>query len=166
MSCIIHYNSLKIPTTEVVKELTALRMKSLKTACVKWKAILHLSASAEEQSIIKNIEEYLASIESNPLPTPLPRYHNQCYKRFIDKKRLQQFQKRSASNFASQSDNYSPKKLRSSDELSRYESQSEAVLPPVSIICKKENNYITKNYKRVKDVLCGSETHEGGMYAI
>ena len=75
MSCIVHYNSLKISATEDVKELTALRMKSLKTAYENWKVILHLSTSVEEQSIIKNIEEYMANIEGNPLATPLPTYH-------------------------------------------------------------------------------------------
>ena len=171
MSCIVHYNSLKISATEDVKELTALRMKSLKTASKNWKVILHLSTSVEEQSIIKNIEKYMANIEGNPLATPLPTYHNQCYKRFIDKKRLQQLRKRKASDFAlhsnsMQSSHYSPKKLRSSDDLSKYGSENTAVLPPVCIICKKQNKFITKNHKRVKDALCGSETHDGGTCAI
>lgn len=102
-------------------------------------------------------------------------FHPDCYRRFIDKKRIT-----SAANRASKSGTKrsisaiekditsvigSPKRLRSKASLKMAASQH--VLQKLCIICKKVEKFTTVTDKRQKDKLAQAETENAGqMYSL
>ena len=58
-ACIVHYKSLDASTNNDVKELTAIRLKTLRTKCDEWKKF-NLTGT-EEESIVKSIELYFSN---------------------------------------------------------------------------------------------------------
>ncbi|KAM9751518.1 uncharacterized protein ACNS7B_008348 isoform 1-T1 [Menidia menidia] len=75
---------------------------------------------------------------------------------FYAKKRQQQTQQSASSDSAGPS----PKRLRSKGDI--WVHGSSAILPEICLICKRKNNFITKQGKRVKDKLAKAETANCG----
>lgn len=93
-------------------------------------------------------------------------FHDTCYRRFTDSKRLNAARKRKLyEDSPSEAAVSSPKKLRARSRFSSMSSgrsSSSGVLPVKCIICSRVELYITRHGKRVKDKLLQAETSDGG----
>ena len=115
----------------------------------------------------RTFQQYFATTFEN-IPSDAG-FHPTCYRRFIDKKRIQTVRKRSdriseqedSTDASIQSTTPSPsprKKLRSRSDFHSYG----PVLPASCIICKKVDKFITVAHKRQKDHLVQAETESAG----
>ncbi|XP_048853374.1 uncharacterized protein LOC125721594 isoform X1 [Brienomyrus brachyistius] len=163
----MHLTSIK---KEEAKDFTRTRWDTFRNCIKRW-----LDLQGESQKIAETYKHCL-EIEFDRVPEDAG-FHSICYRRFIDKKRLDAAEKRvsrrpeagddhntdqSVSSGNSISSTYCPtKKLRSSTGL--LIACSGPVLPALCIICKKTDKYITVAGKRQKDNLSQAETLSAGQ---
>lgn len=163
--CYMHLTSIK---KEETKDFTRTRWDTFRNSVKRW-----LGLQGENQRIAETYKHCL-EIEFENVPEDAG-FHSTCYRRFIDKKRLDAAEKRvtqrpevqdahkdqSVSSSSSTSISECPtKKLRSRTGLPV--ACAGPVLPALCIICKKTDKYITVAGKRQKDHLSQAETLSAG----
>ena len=175
--CVMHYDDAPLSDSEV-KPFTKKRWKTF-TACAKqWN---DLDAECHEQRLA-NASRHLLECKYDTLYESYYDtdnvalegleqigYHTTCYRRFIDKRRLEFARKKIKTRAKPETEDGdqpkpSPKKskLRSASTfpvISSHSTQTRGrVLPKVCIICKKLDHYVN----RKRDRLCLAETKAAG----
>ncbi|XP_060780957.1 uncharacterized protein LOC132888868 isoform X2 [Neoarius graeffei] len=141
--------------------------------CSDWK-----ETDGIERTIVENTEP-LQHLECEDLPSGTG-FHPTCYRWFVDKKRIATARKRQTAKAESAQQRISsPKLLRSRTEGSGQQqlqhtkrrktettlgssgTEKSRILPPVCIICKKIDRFITAKGKRTRAKLVKAETVDG-----
>jgi len=157
--CIIHQDNV---ANEEVKRFTPVRWDKWRESVNKW-----LVLDGHERRLAESARVY---IECEKIPSHLG-YHDTCYRRFIDAKRIRGAEKRCSQTMHDDSAivddcmyEPSPKKLRSASNIAGHvESSRRHVLPAVCLICNRADKYCRVQRKRVLDRLCQAETETAGM---
>lgn len=159
--CYMHFTSIK---KEETKDFTRTRWDTFRNCVKRW-----LFLQGENRRIAETYKHCL-EIEFDNVPEDAG-FHSTCYRRFIDKKRLDAAEKRatqrpeaqdqgqsvpSGSNVSIAAVDCPAKKLRSRTGLPV--ACAGPVLSALCIICKKTDKYITVGGKRQKDHLSQAET--------
>ena len=152
---------------EEVNDFTITRWDTYRNCLQRW-----LCCHGESHKVAETFKSCI-DVEYNDIPDDAG-FHLTCYRRFIDKKRLDSAEKRAkrlavgqdesvASDNASGSTSDIPrKKLRSKTGL--HIGSACPVLPAFCIICKKTDKSVTVGGKRQKDHLSQAETLSAGKH--
>ena len=159
--CFMHFPAVE---KEKIQLFTHIRWSRY---CESGKEWLNFVGNETSIDTARTFQQYFSTTFDN-LPADAG-FHATCYRRFIDKKRIDSARKRSIrtseqedttdSSFTSTKPSSSPKKkLRSRSDFH----SSGPVLPVCCIICKKADKYISVANKRQKDHLAQAETESAG----
>ncbi|KAJ8391118.1 hypothetical protein AAFF_G00097390 [Aldrovandia affinis] len=165
--CYMHLMTVK---NEEAQDFTRTRWDTYRNTITRW-----LGLKGESQSMAETYKHCI-DIEFENVPEDAG-FHPTCYRRFIDKRRLELAEKRVArerseaqdadggeavpSSRTSTSRETPRKKLRSRTGLPV--PCAGPVLPALCIICKKTDKYITVHHKRQKEHLSQAETLSAGQ---
>lgn len=164
--CYMHLTSIK---KEEIKDFTRTRWDTYRNCVKRW-----LGLHGENQTIAETYKHYL-EIEFDNVPEDAG-FHSTCYRRFIDKKRLDAAEKRATQRVEAQDHGQSVASGSSNVSIATVQCPTKTlrsktglpvacagpVLPALCIICKKTEKYITVGGKRQKDHLSQAETLSAG----
>ncbi|KAL1268455.1 hypothetical protein QQF64_033818 [Cirrhinus molitorella] len=164
--CYMHLTSIK---NEKTQDFTRTRWDTFRNSVKRW-----LGLQGESQRIAETYK-HCVEIEFDNVPEDAG-FHSTCYRRFIDKKRLDAAEKRVTqrpeAQDAHRGQSMSPGSSTSTSECPTKKLRSRTglpvacagpVLPALCIICKKMDKYITVAGKRQKDHLTQAETLSAGQ---
>ena len=157
LQCFMHVESIDF---EKLKPLTKIIWNKFTTCCKSWIRLSGRECDIAEKTQSRGLLD-LSYKEATVKEQGLG-FHETCYRRFIDSKRIRAGEKRKAQEDAGanhHSNSGTPKRCRRRSPGS----SNTGVLPVKCIICSKEQQFVTRQGKRVKDKLQLAETFDAGI---
>ena len=118
-----------------------------------------IKLDGEHQKIAEKTSDVVRQVKSQDQPLPTIQnlyYHRKCYSKFTNVTLIKRAQSRCSKQSVkaeteneiipqktSHENSFPPKKLLRSDQSSSFKSRNKHVLPPVCLICQKEDTYVT-----------------------